>query len=54
MNWRICELKGEWKMKNEKLCNKCEIFSSCEEPCDRYKKKYLRRRFDGGRNSEVM
>lgn len=39
--------------KNTQICNDCKI-ETCTEPCDAYKKEYLRRRFDGERNSEVM
>ena len=39
--------------KDMQMCKECKL-ENCEEPCDRYKKKYLRRRFDGERNSEVM
>lgn len=35
------------------MCWACEDYP-CDVPCEPYKKKYLRRRFDGGRNSEVM
>ena len=39
--------------KDTQMCKECKL-ENCKEPCDRYKKKYLRRRFDGERNSEVM
>ena len=40
-------------MKKELMCRNCKEVA-CESPCEKYKKKFLRRRFDGGRNSEVM
>ena len=36
-----------------KMCQECKE-PSCNEYCEPYKKKYLRKRFDGGRNTEVM
>ena len=39
--------------KDTRMCKECK-FEDCKEPCEKYKKKYLRRRFDGGRNTEVM
>ena len=40
--------------KDIQMCKECKSIDKCKEPCDRYKKKYLRRRFDGERNSKVM
>jgi len=35
------------------MCKDCAVVN-CTDYCEAYKKKYLRKRFDGGRNSEVM
>jgi hypothetical protein len=35
------------------MCKECKE-DPCKDYCEAYKKKYLRKRFDGGRNSEVM
>jgi radical SAM protein with 4Fe4S-binding SPASM domain len=48
------ELNSEEFDKDTKMCKECEFLDKCGEPCDRYKEKFLRRRFDGERNTEVM
>lgn len=38
---------------NPLMCQDCKI-KHCKEYCEPYKKKYLRKRIDGGGNSKVM